>query len=153
MSKLESVKGVGTALEETLASLEYKAATESTLSSLSSKIIKADTDSVKIADIPKVAIHRYLPPTYLPAGGTATIWTPSSGKAIRVKRIQVSVDAATRIDLRWGTTTFESYFLPANGSIIVNLIGTNNQGEVNVPLTIFSSSAATVTASVDGDEV
>jgi|GEM_PF-6129641 len=116
--------------------------------------VQADVSGcVSVSDVQKVSTHRYLPPTSLSAGGTATIWAPSAGKAIRCKRIQVSVDAATRIDLRWGTDAFESYFLPANGSIIVNLIGTNQQGPVDTPLTILSSAAATVTASADGDEV
>lgn len=107
-----------------------------------------------IDDITKqIGIGHYLAPTALGVGGTATIWTPASGKAIRAKRIQVSVDAATRIDFRWTTTTFESYYLPANGSIIVNLVGANEQPAANATLTILSSAAANVTAKATGDEV
>jgi len=104
-------------------------------------------------NIQLVSTHRYLAPTSLPAGGTATIWSPSSGKAVRIKRIQISTDSATRIELRWGTTPFESYFLPANSSVVINFVGTNQQGETDTPLNLYSSSAATVTASVDGDEI
>ena len=150
-SKLESVRALLDAIENALATVG--------LDKLRTTIVDPipaganEIGKVQVSDIPKVSTHKYLPPTPLSAGGTATIWTPAAGKAIRCKRIQVSVDAATRIDLRWGTSAFESYFLPANGSIIVNLIGTNQQGAVDTPLTIYSSAAATVTASADGDEV
>ena len=107
-----------------------------------------------IKDIEKVAdVTKYLSPTALGAGGTATIWTPASGQKVRFKRVQVSVNAVTRIDLRWGTTAFESYYLPANGSIIFNAIGVNEEGAVDTALTLLSSAAATVTASAKGDEV
>lgn len=107
-----------------------------------------------ISDITKVVnVSKYLAPTSLGAGGTATVWTPASGKAIRIKRIQGSVDAKTRIDLRWGTTAFESYFLPADGSFIANLVGCNEQPAIDVSLTVLSSAAATVTASAKGDEI
>jgi len=107
-----------------------------------------------ITDVEKVAdVTKYLSPTSLTAGGTATLWTPATGKKIRFKRVQVSVDAPTRIDLRWGTTPFESYYLPANGSIIFNAIGVNEEGAVDESLTLLSSADATVTASAKGDEI
>jgi len=107
-----------------------------------------------ISDVEKVAeVTKYLSPTSLGAGGTATIWTPATGKKVRFKRVQVSVDTKTRIDLRWGTTAFESYFLPADGSVVFNAIGVNEEGAVDEPLTILSSEAATVTASAKGDEI
>jgi hypothetical protein len=117
------------------------------------KQILLDGDPITISDITKTATSKYLAPTALSANGTATIWTPASGKAIRAKRIQVSVDAATRIDFRWGTTAFESYYLPANGSVVVNLVGSNEQPAADTALTILSSAACNVTAKASGDEV
>lgn len=111
------------------------------------------TVTAEITDITKTATSKYLTPTALGVGGTATIWTPAGGKAIRAKRIQVSVDAATRIDFRWTATAFESYYLPINGSVVVNLIGSNEQPAANATLTILSSAAANVTAKASGDEV
>lgn len=111
------------------------------------------TVTTEITDIVKTATSKYLTPTALGVGGTATIWTPAGGKAIRAKRIQVSVDAATRIDFRWTATAFESYYLPINGSVVVNLIGSNEQPAANATLTILSSAAANVTAKASGDEV
>jgi len=100
-----------------------------------------------------VDVSKYLSPTSLSAGGTATIWTPATGKKVRLKRFQVSVDSKTRIEFRWGTTAFESYYLPANGSVVVNCVGSNEEGAVDESLTILSSEASTVTASAKGDEV
>lgn len=106
-----------------------------------------------IGDVDRGVSSAYLAPTSLAAGGTATIWTPSAGKAIRLKRFSISVDAATRIDLRWGTSAFESFYLPGPGSVVVNLKGCNEDGPVNTALTLLSSAAATVTAKASGVEV
>lgn len=116
--------------------------------------VTRELGKVTVKDIEKVVnVSKYLSPTSLGVGGTATIWTPASGKAIRAKRIQGSVDAKTRIDLRWGTTAFETYYLPADGSFMANLVGCNEQPATDVSLTIRSSAAAIVTASAKGDEV
>jgi len=99
------------------------------------------------------ATSHYLEPTALGANGVATVWTPASGKAIKLTRIQISVDAATRIDLRWGTTAFESYYLPANGSVVANFVGCREQGGADQALTILSSAAANITVKASGVEV
>jgi len=133
------------ATEATLSSIDGKVATETSLvSSLPRKI----TDIEKVADVVK-----YVAPTALSAGGTVTIWTPATGKKARPKLISVSVDARTRIELRWGTTPFESHFLPVDGNIIFNLIGANDEGAVDESLTLLSSEAVTVTVTARGDEV
>jgi len=101
-----------------------------------------------ITDITKVVTATYLAPTALGAGGTATIVNaPGVGYKLRLKGIQISVDATTRIDLRWGTTAWRSYYLSANGSIERNFVSENVEGGDNVALTLLSSAAANVTAS------
>jgi len=95
----------------------------------------------------------YLAPTALAAGGTATIWTPASRRLVRLKRLSLSCDAATRLDLRWATTAWQSHYLPANGNIIINLVGSNEHGAPDQALTLLSSAAATVTARASGEEV
>jgi len=106
------------------------------------------TVSASVSDITKVISPSYLAPTTLVAGGTATIVSaPGAGYKLRLKRLQASVNAATRIDFRWGTSAFESYYLPANGSVVINKIGENFEGGANTALTLLSSSVATVTAS------
>jgi len=106
-----------------------------------------------ITDVTKVATPHYYSPVHLGAGGTGTIWTPAAGKKIRLKRVQISVNAATQIDLRFVAAAFETYFLPANGSVVVNFVGTNREGAVNEALTLLTVGEATVTASADGDEI
>lgn len=101
-----------------------------------------------ITDVTKVVPPTYLAPTALGVGETATIVSaPGSGYKLRLKGIQISVDAATRIDLRWGTTAWRSYYLPASGTIERNFIAENIEGGNNQALTLLSSAAATVTAS------
>ena len=39
-------------------------------------------------------------------GTTQTVWTPATGKAIRLASIIISVDNACKVELRWDTTTF-----------------------------------------------
>jgi len=105
-------------------------------------------DVQKTITVPTAAGGGYLARQAIGAGGTATIKNaPGAGFKLRLKRLQVSVDAITAIDLRWGTTAFESYYLPANGSIIVNKIGENFDGPANTALTIYSTNAVNITAS------
>lgn len=108
---------------------------------------------VSVSDVTKVPSSAYRAPVALGIGGTTTIWTPAAGKKIRLKRVQISVNAATRIDIRWVAAAFESYYLPENGSVVVNYIATNHEGGVNQALTLLSSAAATVTGSAHGDEI
>jgi len=114
----------------------------------------SEIDPRIISDVEKVAdVRKYLAPTSLGAGGTATIWTPAVGKKARPKLVSVTVDSKTRIELRWETTAFESHFLPADGNIIFNLIGSNDEGAVDESLTILVSEPATVSVTARGDEV
>jgi len=110
----------------------------------------SEIDPRLIQDVQKVISPTYLTPTALGAGGTATIVSaPGSGYKLRLKGIQISVNAETRIDLRWGTTAWRSYYLPANGSIERNFVSENIEGGNNQSLSLLSSAAATVTASAD----
>lgn len=107
-----------------------------------------EIDPRVVTDVQKVVSPSYLEPSSLPAGGTAIVASaPGVGYKLRLKRLQCSVDAATRIDFRWGTNAFESYFLPTNGSVVINKIGENFDGPENTALTLYSLNAATVTAS------
>lgn len=94
----------------------------------------------------------YLAPTAL-NNSLQAIKTPASGKRLLLVRFSFSVDAATRIELRWATTAFESFYMPANGSIIANLTGCPELGDLNEALNIYSSAAANVTAKASGREV
>jgi hypothetical protein len=95
----------------------------------------------------------YLAPSVLGVGGSSTVWTPAAGKAIRLKRLSVSVDAATRIDLLWNTTAWESYYLAANGTVVINLVNCEEVGPKDGLLAVKSSAAATVSARMTGEEI
>jgi hypothetical protein len=99
--------------------------------------------------------RRYLEPTPISAGGEKEVWAPASGRRIRLTRISISTDTATRIDLKWKNEpkAFESYFLPDNGTVVANFVGCNEEGPVDSPLVIISSNAATVTAKLSGYEL
>jgi len=105
-------------------------------------------DIQKTVTIPTAGGGGYLSRQAIGAGATLTIKdAPGAGYKLRLKRLQVSVDAITAVDLRWGSTAFESYYLPANGSIIINKIGENFDGPENTALTILSTNAVNITAS------
>jgi hypothetical protein len=99
------------------------------------------------------SISKYLTPTALGAAGTAAVWTPSTTNSVLLKRIQLTTDTATRLDLLWTTTAWESYYLPANGSIIINYVGTVEVGPLGSALQVKSSAAATVSAHASGEEI
>jgi hypothetical protein len=97
-------------------------------------------------------IGAYLAPASITGGTTSAIWTPASGKRVHLKRLSFSVDTATLITLLWNASAFESFYLPANGSIIVNLIDANEIGAADAVLTIKSSVTSNVTARATGKE-
>lgn len=99
------------------------------------------------------AVGVYLAPATISAGASSDVWTPDSGKALRLRRISISSDTATLISLLWITAAWESYYLNANGTVIVNLIGCEEIGAVDAKLAIKSSATATVTARVSGDQI
>jgi len=115
---------------------------------LTSSDVLTVQDIQKTVTVPTSLGGGYLPETTIPGGSSATITNaPGAGYKLRLKKLQASVDAQTRIDIRWGSTAFESYYLPANGSFIINKVGENFDGPENTGLTIGSSVNARVTAS------
>jgi len=104
-------------------------------------------------EIHQVGTVKYLAPTSLAAGGSATVWTPAAGKAIRLKFLSVSVDAATLITLTFGTTDFLALQFPGKGTNLMNLVGSNIQGGTDEALKVTTSEAATVSCTAVGDEV
>jgi hypothetical protein len=102
-----------------------------------------------------VAVSKYLAPTHITGGNAENIWVPASGKTVRLKRLSISTDTATRLELRWGTSAFESHYLPANGNIVINFTDCNDQpaAGADTALTILSTVTAWVTATATGDDV
>jgi len=104
-------------------------------------------------ELHQVATVKYLAPTSLAAGGSATVWTPATGKAIRLKFLSISVDTATQITVTIGTTDIMALRFPDAGTILMNLVGSNVQGAADEALSVTTSEAATVSATAIGDEV
>jgi hypothetical protein len=102
---------------------------------------------------PPAIAGAYLAPTALGAGATADVWDPGSTGRLKLKRISISVNAATELDLLWGSTPWESYFLSANGTVIVNLTNCEETGPLGSKLVVKAVAAATVTARASGDVV
>lgn len=96
---------------------------------------------------------KYLAPTSLSAGGTATVWTPANGKAIRLKFVSITTNSSTLITLRQGTTDWIAFYCPANSVIQFNLFGANVQFPTNTNLVVFTSNATTLSVTALGDEV
>jgi len=123
-----------------------------TAASLNATVVQSEKDRV-ITDITKVPIRKYLAPTSLAAGGSATVWTPTAGTKIRLKFISLMTDAATRLTLSFGTTDFQALEFPDKGSLLMNLIGANIEGGVDEALIVISSASATVSVTAIGDEI
>jgi len=135
-----------------LTSADIVTVEQPTAASLNATVVQSEKDRV-ITDITKVPIRKYLAPTSLAAGGSATVWTPTAGTKIRLKFISLMTDAATRLTLRFGTTDFQALEFPDKGSLLMNLIGANIEGAVDEALIVISSAAATVSVTAIGDEI
>lgn len=54
-------------------------------------------------------------------GSTQAVWTPASGKAVRLAAIIISVDNACKLELKWGTTTFTHLEFESRKAIPIEL--------------------------------
>jgi hypothetical protein len=99
------------------------------------------------------AVGVYLLPTALGAGASQTVWSPDAGKALKIRRISLTTNTATQLDLLWNTTAWESYFMPGPGVIIANLIGCEEIGPVDALLAVKTSVAATIGARFSGEQI
>jgi len=87
--------------------------------------------------------------------GNWLIWTPSPGKRICLKYVQISTDTAMLVFLRFtpeGSPLFPAR-LPANGTLSVLLVGANVIGGVNEALYLSQNALGNVDAFVIGEEV
>jgi len=51
------------------------------------------------------------------SGTTQAVWTPASGKAVRLACLIISVDGACKLEFKWGTATFTHLELEARRSM------------------------------------
>jgi len=87
------------------------------------------------------------------SSGNYGVWTPSSGKAIRLKLIQYESDADVEVGLRFGDTGSLFARRTTKGVMALNLIGCNIQGGTDEALNLYTGGAVNVKGFVLGEEV
>jgi len=87
------------------------------------------------------------------ASGNNTIWTPASGKAIRLKLVQYESDADVEVGLRFGSTGSLFARRITAGVMALNLVGCNVQGATDEKLNLYVGGAVNVKGFVLGEEV
>jgi len=87
------------------------------------------------------------------SSGNNAIWTPASGKAIRLKFVQYESDADVEVGLRFGDTGSLFARRVTAGVMALNLIGCNIQGGTDEVLNLYVGGAVNVKGFVLGEEV
>jgi len=86
--------------------------------------------------------------------GDKVIWTPATGKKIRLRYFQYSIDTDVEVGLRFGTVeTKWAVLQPPCRLIASNLVGASIEGEVDQPLYFRSEGAVAVRGFVIGEEL
>jgi len=101
-----------------------------------------------LTDITKVVTQKKIDLT-----ATGVIYTPASGKKIRIKGFAWSSNADIITALRFGTTGDPLFAIQAKGVIGMNLIGANVEGAVDEALYGYLSGAGTMKGTVLIEEV
>jgi len=87
------------------------------------------------------------------AAGDQAAWTPTSGKAVRVKLISFETSADVDVGWRFGTTETVQVCRSTKGPYVANLVGANVQGAADENLNIRAEGAVIVKGYVLGKEV
>ena len=105
-----------------------------------------------ITDITKVSsIHSF--DVSASGSGNNAIWTPASGKAIRLKLVQYESDADVEVGLRFGDSGSLFARRITKGVMALNLVGCNVQGAVDEVLNLYTAGAVNVKGFVLGEEI
>jgi len=140
-----------------LKTLVYQASAERTIANFPSEY---PLPSSQVSDLKNVAvtdISKTCSPVSFDvsaaASGNYAIWTPASGKAIRLKLIQYESDADVEVGLRFGDTGDLFARRITRGVMAINLIGCNIQGETDQTLYLYTGGAVNVKGFVLGEEI
>jgi len=106
------------------------------------------SDVITIADISKVATQKIINLT-----ATGIIYTPTSGKKIRIKAFVWSSNADIVTALRFGAGGDLLFAIQAKGVVGMNLVGANVEGAVNEALYGYLSGTGTMRGTVLIEEV
>ena len=108
--------------------------------------------NTKIAKITEAVTRKPFSLTFTEAGDQA-IWTPASGKKVRLHLISFESDADVQVGWRFGTTEPVQTCRTTKGVYVANLIGANQEGDVDQALNIRAEGAVNVKGYVLGREV
>jgi len=110
--------------------------------------VLTSSDKVTVADVEKVATQKIINLT-----ATGIIYTPTSGKKIRLKAFAWSSSADIVTALRFGAGGDLLFAIQAKGVIGMNLIGCNLEGAVGEALYGYLSGSGTMRGTVLIQEV
>ena len=96
--------------------------------------------------------YRVLPRAARAAGETVQVWAPAAGRRLRVRSIHLTTNAATVLTVRLGPNVILEADFAAAGWRDVVFPENGVAGAGGEPLTITTSTAATVGATVLGAE-
>jgi len=80
--------------------------------------------------------YRYVSFSDDTSGTTQAVWTPASGKAVRLACLIISVDGACQLEFKWGTTTITHLELEARKSMPL-FLPYDIKGDVDVALNAY----------------
>jgi len=106
----------------------------------------------RVQDVSAVATRKPFELTF-PAAGDQVVWTPATGKRLRLKLLQYSTDADVEVGLRFGTTETKWAVLQVKGVMALNLVGCNLEGATDEELNVRAEGAVTVKGFVVGEEI
>jgi len=118
---------------------------------LKTKVYQAEKNRT-ITDITKVSTIKSFDVSASGSGNNA-IWTPASGKAIRLKLVQYESDADVEVGLRFGDSGELFARRITKGVMALNLVGCNVQGSADEALNLYVGGAVNVKGFVLGEEI
>ena len=108
--------------------------------------------NAKIAKITGSAVRKSFSLSFTAAGDQA-VWTPSSGRKIRLHFISLETNADVAVGWRFGTTEPVQWCRITKGPYAANLIGAYQEGAVDQPLYIRAEGAVDIQGYVLGFEI
>jgi len=90
--------------------------------------------------------HRYVSFSDDTTGTTQAVWTPATGKTVRLAFFVISVTGACKLEFKWGTTTFTHLEFETRRSVPI-FLPYDVKGGVDVALNAYLlADSGTVTA-------
>lgn len=124
---------------------------QATAASLKATVTQASAVR-EISDVTKTATRKQFSDTWA-AAGNKTAWDPAADHYVRLKIICLELSADVDLGYRWGAAGTIYYLRTTAGPIVVNLIGSNDEGDVDEILYLYASGACTVKGHFAGEEL